>query len=97
MTGLLTSTLTIISIIKDRPEPFGPPSGVSVATFFGSVVGCPCSSTPQSDGMDIPASLAAMTLPSATLAVDMSSTIGSPREGTAMASGLVETAEPREP
>ena len=97
MTGLPTSTLTRISIIKDRPEPFGPAIGVSVATFAGSVVGRPSASIPQSSGMEYPPSRAAMIFPNATLEVDMSSTIGSPAEGAAIAIGLVDTPETRAP
>ena len=78
--------------MKERPEPFGPPSGSNVASLFGSVVSRPSASSPQPSGIVCPASRALITLPIATLDVDMSSSSG--RRffvGKAMASGFLET------
>ncbi|MCY1550945.1 hypothetical protein D9M68_872380 [compost metagenome] len=68
-------------------------------TFAGSMVATPSASTPQSAGIDLPASFAAMILPSATAAVDMSRTMGrlASLPGAAIDSGLVETPSLREP
>src|SRR5712691_11663334 len=92
MIGLPTVRLQRHSIMKDRPEPFGPPRGRSVVTFLGSVVSRPCASIPQPSGMSRPASRALITLPIATFDVDMSSRNGRRfLAGKAIASGLLET------
>ena len=64
------------SIMNERLEPFGPPSGKSVAICFGSVVSRPSASMPQPTGTCVPASRALRILPFATVAVDMSSDEG---------------------
>jgi hypothetical protein len=58
--------------MKERPEPFAPAMGSSVATFAESVVSRPCASMPQPRGTFRPASRALISLPMATVEVDMS-------------------------
>src|SRR5256885_4193891 len=76
MIGLPTVRLQRHSITKERAEPFGPPSGNSVATLRGSVVSRPAASSPQPGGISRPASRALMTFPIATVEVDISSKSG---------------------
>src|SRR5262249_42497863 len=94
MIGLPTVRLQRHSIIKERPDPFAPPSGSSVASFLGSVVSRPCASSPQPSGISRPASRALITFPMATFDVDMP-TRGGGRflVGKTLASGLLETPE----
>src|SRR6266404_5241372 len=92
MIGLPAIRLQRHSIMNERPEPFAPPSGNSVASFFGSVVSRPSASSPQPSGMSRPASRALITLPIATVEVDMSSSSGGrSAAGNAIASGLLDT------
>src|SRR5262249_29076024 len=92
MIGLPTVRLQRHSIMKERPEPFGPPSGSSVASVLGSVVLRPCASNPQPSGISRPASRALITFPMATVDVDMSTSSGGRfLAGKATASGLLET------
>src|SRR5262249_58376990 len=92
MIGLPTVRLQRHSIMKERPEPFGPPSGSSVASFLGSVVSRPCASSPQPSGISRPASRALITFPMATFDVDMSTSSGGRFfAGEAIASRLLQT------
>src|SRR4051812_21184130 len=99
MIGLAMTRLDRISIISESPEPFGPAIGNTALTASGLVVSAPFSSTPQPRGMDLPASRAAMILPRATAAVDISSRMGRSGlpVGAAIAIGLVETPSALEP
>src|SRR5262249_12628517 len=92
MIGLPTVRLQRHSIMKDRPEPFGPPSGSSVASFLGSVVSRPCASNPQPSGISRPASRALITFPMATFDVDISTSSGGGLlAGKEIAGGWLET------
>src|SRR4051795_2498719 len=93
MIGLPTVRLQRHSIMKERPEPFGPPKGSRVVTLLGSVVSRPSASTPHPSGMSRPASRAPMIFPIATFDVDMSRTSGGLLlAGKEIASGLLATA-----
>ena len=63
----------------------------SAYSASGSVLGSPSLSRIQPGGSVLPAVRASFTLPSATTLVVMSTRIGSPPVGTAMAIGLVES------
>src|SRR4029077_6342015 len=92
MIGLPTVRLQRHSIMKERPEPFGPPKGSKVVTVLGSVVSRPWASIPHPGGMSRPASRALMIFPIATFEVDMSRTSGGLLlAGKAIASGLLDT------
>src|SRR5262245_5701614 len=94
MIGLPIMRLQRHSIMNERPDPLGPPSGKSVASFLASVVSRPSASSPQPSGIFRPASRALITFPMATVEVDMSSSGGGRfAAGNAIASGLVETPE----
>src|SRR5262249_23252335 len=84
------------STMNDRPEPFAPPIGRGVWAACGSVVGRPCASSAQPSGIGLPAFLAWFNLPIETMLVALSRTTGSP-PGTAIAMGVVDTPDAREP
>src|ERR1700674_2345247 len=96
--GLATARLARHSIMNDRPDPFGPPSGRRVLILCGSVVSRPSASMPQPVGTDLPESLALRIFPLDTVEVDMSMRNGRwVFAGTAIAIGLVETPAARAP
>src|SRR3954453_5268950 len=91
MIGLPTERLQRHSIMKERPEPFGPPKGSKVVTLLGSVVSRPWASIPHPSGMSRPASRALMILPIATFDFEMSRTSGGLLlAGKAHALGLID-------
>src|SRR5262245_27584143 len=94
MIGLPTVRLQRHTIMKERPEPFGPPSGSSVASFLGSVESRPCPSTPQARGVVGPATGPLLHFPMAAFHVDHAKNSGGRfLAGKAIASGLLETPE----
>ena len=90
-------TLPSRSTITPSPYPLCatlPPNGSSVPPAYrssGSVLGSPSLSRTHPGGSVLPAVRASFTLPSATTLVVMSTRIGSPPVGMAMAIGLVES------